>query len=172
MNPSPTSTARWGPLHTSASLPVSLRIARRVRAEALDSVPPLASEDPHFTLGVATTPEDMLPAEMFPGLAFVRRAQMKFDGPGGVSSIDLAEVRGVASDVPSDSSSGRAAAVSFMNYVEGHFQIPEYIPTTLLRVSQCGQKWRLSMNMRCIATSRGLRMISQHRRLPPLLTGR
>lgn len=105
-------------------------MARRGRAKKIASTPLCVSEDPAFTLGVGSSASvEILPAEKFPGWKMDGRSQMKFDGAGGVASLDRTEVARVYLAVTSDRDLGRAPVVELMRYVEIHFQIPESIPT-------------------------------------------
>lgn len=120
VNP-PTSTPLQRPFRASSSLLQSLPIARRGRANALASAPPLVLADPPSTIRLSTASDDMLPAERFSVLALSRRSQMTFYGACEVASLDRGEVSRVGLAVASDISSGRALPFAFMHYVEGHF---------------------------------------------------
>lgn len=91
-----------------------MRISRRNGPSATHSTASPASKDPPFTVGAPITPDDLLPAVTLPGWTLACRAQMSFDGPGGVGTLEHAEVVRASQAVSGDSANERASKVPFL----------------------------------------------------------
>lgn len=89
---SPARSPHWGSRGLSRSIPAEIRITRHNAPSATKYTASPASEDAPCTVRAPTAPDDLLPADPFPGWALDRRSQVSFDGPGGVATLEHAEV--------------------------------------------------------------------------------
>lgn len=85
--PSPMRSPQWSPLRLSRSIPADMRITHLNALSTTPSTTLVATEDPLCTVGAPTAPDDLIPADTFPGWARTLRSHMSFDGPGGLPTL-------------------------------------------------------------------------------------
>lgn len=98
---------------------------------------------------MATSSDDPLPDDAFPGRALYRPTQMTFDSPAGVTTTGARYISRVEHGTVGDSTAARVPCVAFVKLIEEHFQIYAMIATS--RVFLPVQE-RLFKCIECIVT--------------------